>query len=290
MRDPVGVVPLREGRAKADEGTVAATEANVTLDELDSSTPESTEQWNRIARDSSIHTVILFALFTPPAGDVLKLAGTGTLIAYKDAHYILTASHVWHHVLKRADKLGITLRENDDHTCLLETRTIVASGPPMPAPWNEWGPDIIFLRIPAARVGEIKAFRVFYSLPPEEKSAFRGEHTAARLLVGTPEALGRYTQNHASVQMMHFWVAPPTCHARNGFDYLDVAARLPPPSDVESFGGISGGGLWQVKIYSDPATEKIDSEAILEGVAFWAQDVSVGSGVVRCHGSAFGLR
>jgi hypothetical protein len=217
-------------------------------------------------------------------GDVLKLAGTGTLIAYDGAYYILTAAHVWHNILKKADKLGITLRETYDHACLIETTTIVAFGPDIPSDWTEWGPDIVFLRIPAVRVGEIKAFRVFYSLPSERKSAFRGEHTEARLLLGTPEALGTYSQNHASVQMMSFWVAPPTCHARNGFDYLDVKARLPPPSNVESFGGVSGGGLWKVKVYGDPATGEIHSEAILDGVAFWEQDVKGGSGVVRCHG------
>src|SRR6202050_3878053 len=273
-------------RTRPWEITLAAApiEVDVTLDELDSPTPASTEQCNQIARDSSIHTVTLFALSASSSGDVLKLAGTGTLIAYKEANYILTASHVWRDVLEKADRLGITLREIYDHRCLMETETIVASGPAMPNAWNEWGPDIVFLRIPTVRVGEIKAFRAFHRLPSEEKSWPKGEHTEARLLVGVPEALGTYKQNHASVQMMHLWVAPPTHHARNGFDYLDVEARLPLPSKVESFGGMSGGGLWKVKIYSDPVTGKIDSEAILDGMAFWARDVKDGSGVVRCHG------
>jgi hypothetical protein len=260
------------------------TEENMTLDELDAKTPEATEQWNRIARDSWIYTVTLFALSTPPTGDVLTLAGTGTLIAYKDAHYILTAAHVWHNALKKADHVGITLRETYDHTCLMDPATIVASGPPVPSDWTEWGPDIVFLRIPAVRVGEIKVFRVFYSLASEEKSLFKGEHTEARLLLGTPEALGTYKKNHASVQMTPFWVAPPTCSMHNAFDYLDVNARLPPPSDVNSFGGVSGGGLWRVKVYSDPATGEIHSEAILNGVAFWAYEVKGGAGTVRCHG------
>ena len=256
----------------------------MTLDELDSSTPASTEQWNQIARDSSIHTVTLFALSASSSGDVLKLAGTGTLIAYKDANYILTAAHVWHDVLEKADRLGITLREVYDHKCLMETETIIASGPDRPNAWNEWGPDVVFLRIPTVRVGEIKAFRAFYRLPSEEKSVLKGEHTKSHLLVGTPEALGTYKQNHASVQTMHLWVTPPIRYARNGFDYLDVEARLPPPSKVESLGGMSGGGLWKVKIYSDPVTGNIVSEAALDGVAFWERDVKDGSGVVRCHG------
>jgi hypothetical protein len=263
---------------------VALMEVDVTLDELDESTPAATEQWNRIARATWMHTVSLFALSASPIGDVLTLAGTGTLIFYKDAHYILTAAHVWHKVLKGADKVGITLRETYDHTCLIERENIAVSELQKPSSWTEWGPDLIFLRIPDVRVGEIEAFRVFYSLGTQEKPVPGGEYTEARLLLGTPGALGIYRQNHASVQMTPFWVAPPVRHDHDGFDYLDVQARLPPPSTVDSFGGVSGGGLWRVKVYSDPATGQLDSIAILEGVAFYAFNVQGGAGTVRCHG------
>jgi len=256
----------------------------MTLDELDADTPESTAQWNRIARDNWMYTISLFALSASPMGDVLALAGTGTLIAYESGHYILTAAHVWHKVLKGADKVGITLRETYDHTCLLERQTIVVSGPPIRSSWTEWGPDLIFLRIPDVRVGEIEAFRVFYRLESKEKPVPGREYTEARLLLGTPGALGIYRQNHASVQMTPFWVTQPIRHDREEFDYLDVHARLPPPSTVESFGGVSGGGLWRVKVYSDPATGQLDSTAVLEGVAFYEFDVQRGTGTIRCHG------
>jgi hypothetical protein len=120
----------------------------LTLDELDAETPEATEQWNRIARDNWMYTVSLFALSASPKGDVLALAGTCTLIAYESGHYILTAAHVWRKVLKGADKVGITLREIHDHTCLFEREAIVVSGPATMSSWTEWGPDVIFLRIP----------------------------------------------------------------------------------------------------------------------------------------------
>ena len=262
----------------------ALMEGDVTLDELDANTPAATEQWNRIARDTWKYTVSLFALSASPIGDVLTLAGTGTLVFYEDAHYILTAAHVWHKVLKGADKVGITLRETYDHTCLIERENIIVSGLRRPSSWKEWGPDLIFLRIPDVRVGEIEAFRVFYRLGTQEKPVPGGEFTEARLLLGTPGALGTYRQNHASVQATPFWVAPPVRHDHDGFDYLDVQARLPPPSTVDSFGGVSGGGLWRVKVYSDPATGQLDSTAILEGVAFYAFDVQGGAGTVRCHG------
>ena len=258
----------------------------MTLDELDASTPEvATAEWNRIARDNWIYTVTLFALSHTPEGDLLSLAGTGTLVSYGDAHYILTAAHVWYEVLKKADKVGITLREVYDHTCLMETQTLVASGLPKPNDWTEWGPDLIFLRIPAIRVGEINAFRVFYNLSMQGTPVPGGECTEAHLLIGTPKALGTFDrQNHASVQVTPFWVSIPVTHKHDELDFLDIHARLPPPSTVDSFGGVSGGGLWKVRVYSDSATGKLESIATLEGVAFYAFDVQDGAGMVRCHG------
>jgi hypothetical protein len=55
-----------------------------------------------------------------PDGEVLTLAGTGTLVTDGKTHYNLTAAHVWHDVLKRTEKVGISLREDLDSQCLME--------------------------------------------------------------------------------------------------------------------------------------------------------------------------
>jgi hypothetical protein len=253
---------------------------------LDKANPAALEHWNQIARDTMMHTVALFAISSSASGDVLTLGGTGTLVTDGPAHYILTAAHVWHKALKRADKLGVTLRETLDHRCLIDVGKLVPLGPERPSSWNEWGPDIIFLRIPEARVGEIKAFRVFYGLHLVEQSTYKGEHTQTYLLAGTPHALGTFTQNHASVQIMGFWVGLPTLYEHGSWDYFEMKATIPPPSDAGSFGGVSGGGLWKVQIYGDPSSDAISSKAFLEGVAFYEFDVVEGSGTIRCHGPA----
>ena len=251
---------------------------------LEKANPAALEHWNQIARNTQMHTVALFAISGSPNGDVLTLAGTGTLVTDGTAHCILTAAHVWHKVLKPADKLGVTLRETLDHRCLIDVDKVVPLGPARPSSWNEWGPDIILLRIPEARVGEIKAFRVFYGLHSVEQFIYRAEHTQTYMLAGTPHALGTFTQNHASVEIMGFWVGLPFQYVHESWDYFDVKARIPPPSDAVSFGGVSGGGLWKVQIYGDPSSDAIASNAILEGVAFYEFDVVDGSGTIRCHG------
>jgi hypothetical protein len=231
-----------------------------------------------------MYTVALFALSASPQGDILTLAGTGTLVADGTAHYILTAAHVWHEVLKQADKLGISLRENVDHRCLMDIATIVPSGPAKAHSWNEWGPDLIFLRIPEVRVGEIEAFRVFYGLGTGKQVPLKGEHIQTYLLVGTPHVLGTFEQNHAGVHIMGFWVGLPTYHTHEGLDYFDARASFPPPSNAKSFGGVSGGGLWKVQIYGEASSDKIASRATLEGVAFYEVNVADGTGTIRCHG------
>jgi hypothetical protein len=83
---------------------------------------------------------------------------------------------------------------------------------------------------------------------------------------------------------MHFWVGMPTSREHGGNTFLDVKAKFPPPSSANTFGGVSGGGLWKIHIFSNPKNGEIDSVAILDGVAFYELDVQNGPGIVRCLG------
>jgi hypothetical protein len=116
----------------------------------------------RIVRNLESSTVALFGVFDSDGVDLLKLAGTGSLVVVGDSPGILTAAHVWEDVLKCAVRMGITLTDNINHKCLIGVQTIIptiirgsASG------WDECGPDLAFLHIPSEFVGGIKAFQVF---------------------------------------------------------------------------------------------------------------------------------
>src|ERR1019366_9764793 len=82
--------------------------------EVEATLRGSEELQFRIVRDLGSFTVSLFELSSSEDGDHLQLAGTGSLLTSGGSHYILTAAHVWHEVLKSADKIGITLEENID--------------------------------------------------------------------------------------------------------------------------------------------------------------------------------
>jgi hypothetical protein len=62
---------------------------------LDAKTPEAQVLWDALARGAQMYSTPLFAVSKTAQGDWLRLAGSGTLLARDDTHYILTAAHVW---------------------------------------------------------------------------------------------------------------------------------------------------------------------------------------------------
>lgn len=83
----------------------------------------SSELRQQIVRDIGSFTVALFALTKTEKGDHVKLAGTGTLVVHGGFHYILTAAHVWHEVLKHATRLGINLAEDIGHRFYIDVKS-----------------------------------------------------------------------------------------------------------------------------------------------------------------------
>jgi hypothetical protein len=237
-----------------------------------------------ILRSIGIFTVALFAISDSPAGERLDLCGTGTLVAIADSRYILTAAHVWERCLRRARQVGITLKEGVDHCFPIDTNALVPVGPPGPPVSDDWGPDSILLRMPVEYVGRIEVYRAFYNLERQRRIRdFQCVNT--RVLMGTPEALGDFTQKHADISINGFFVAPDApCYAHGEFDYVDLSVDLAAPGVPQDFGGVSGGGLWLVQVFESAQAGKLDWHVILEGLAFFQSDVVNGHRVIRCHG------
>jgi hypothetical protein len=59
---------------------------------------------------------------------------------------------------------GLTLKAEIDHKHAIARKEFAVSGLPKPAKWNEWGPDLILLRIPAESVGSIGAYKSFWNM------------------------------------------------------------------------------------------------------------------------------
>jgi hypothetical protein len=253
---------------------------------LRGTTTEPTEEWKAVIRNVSSSAVVIVAVSKSSSGTRLDQAGTGTLVVIEGVHYILTAAHVWDRVLQRADKIGITIRTGRElpNEFLMDVASIATSSLPRHRQWNEWGPDIILLRIPPFHVGTVQAFRSFYGLGTPRPTLPATSHLETWMLCGAPQVLGEFTETNAHLHARIFQVVEESSHNQNGFDYIDVLAHWPSSLVDPSFGGVSGGGLWRVLIFSEPSSGELDWVATLEGVAFYHLRTEGDHGVLRCHG------
>jgi hypothetical protein len=81
------------------------------------------------------------------------------------------------------------------------------------------------------------------------------------------------------------WATPDVCE-RGGFDYLDAAYdHTIRPTLPQSYGGISGSGLWRIPI-KRPTVGSISwsHTARLESVAFYQKATHEQQHIIRCHG------
>ena len=195
------------------------------MDDLDgiqaSLRAESSETRERLVREIGSFTVALLAVSGSGANEILRLAGTGTLVIVGGSHYILTAAHVWQEILWSARQIGITLKENEDHRFLMDANTIVPYGLQMAATWNEWGPDVILLLIPPGYLGSIYAHRVFYNLSIARETKLDLDHIETRVLMGTPKESGQFTETHADLQINGLFMEDSNLQTHEDLDYLD---------------------------------------------------------------------
>jgi hypothetical protein len=236
---------------------------------------------DRVVRNLGDFTVALLAVSESPK-QLLELAGTGTLLTSAGRHFILTARHVWDCKLKNADRVALTLKPGITHQFSIDRRDVVPFGPPAPPEWNEWGPDVVLLTIRPDCLGAILAHKAFLNAGSE--ISIKAGVLTLQVLMGTPLALGKVLDGHADLQITGmFRSGPETEHKRGEFDYHDFDIDLSFPGP-RAFGGVSGGGLWQVYLYWSPSTGEIDWKIKLHGVAFYELPIVDEHRIIRCHG------
>jgi hypothetical protein len=229
-------------------------------------------------------TVALLGVFGSRESASLRLGGTGTLVTVGNSSYILTAAHVWEWFVQTGAKgIGLTLKENQEHEFLLNIETIVASGPEHVGDWNEWGPDLTFLRLPPELVGQVGAYKSFRNLTQNKSDPTHIGSLEMWVLMGAPAVQGVFTRAHADLVINGFFSRVGNRETRGEFDYIDLEMDVSFPGVPGTFGGVSGGGLWKV-IAFELSGGIIEWQWNLAGVAFYQLDLDNSSRVVRCHG------
>lgn len=220
--------------------------------------------------------------------------GSGTLATVNGLPCILTADHVLAK-LRPEDKIGLfsdfdggLRRHAFDQQHAQAVR--LASGSV-----DADGPDLGVIILPDAGIGMLRA----------EKSFFNVDSRIARFSSNYPEikngmwfnfgVLGEGAADLGSQgafeQVTGHWgmcgvSANPNVSHRAGFEYLD--SRVPydgMAKDIPStFGGMSGGGFWQVLLKRDTSGKIIPVEYILSGITFYESDIENGQRLLRSHG------
>ena len=157
----------------------------------------------------------------------------------------------------------------------------------------EWGPDLALLELPGPFVARIAAHKSFLNLA-QQRATLAAHPPALGRCWAVTGMVGQFSdvQTHqavriveANIQARAFFSLIQETHRRDGYDYFDAGAKVELPGAPSTFGGVSGGGLWEVGLsMTKSGTISWDGKRHFRGVAFWQSPVSDGRRVIRCHG------
>lgn len=222
----------------------------------------------------------------------LRLVGSGTLVDIDGRGFILTAGHVWNAV-NTADTLHISLVGRQVRL-KISVRDIVAKMIWKPSGPEEWGPDLALLEIPAENVGHFRAYKTFLNFEKQRSEYLRTPprfETSLWAVYGAVEQFSNVSVDperrslDAELVARAFIGGIVDRHSIDGYDYCDAGVETSLPGVPTSFGGVSGGGLWEVSLsVSGSGKWSWDGKRRLRGVAFWQSPIESHKRVVRCHG------
>jgi hypothetical protein len=237
-----------------------------------------------------------------------ELAGSGTFIKWGSTYGILTAHHVIHNPhdrLRRFDfstgssqELGLVVMDKRNHsfTIPMPLLSYVDIGIPQD---EESGPDLSVVVLPEVRAHDIAVRKSFtdISVKRAERIQQCESPVGGWCGVGFPQCYTRPHESSTNTTKVTF-IPSLTLYSQivrnfttDGFDYVhfnvlspQMSENIEPPS---SFAGMSGGGIWNVRVTRDPKTSRLflDVEGtILAGVMFYQTFSENKPKELRCHG------
>lgn len=237
------------------------------------------------------YLVPLYVLGWQNAEPQLRFIGSGTLVEIQGTYHILTAAHVWHEA-RNAEQIGMVLTAYPSR--FLVPRAAISAKQLWKRPLYEWGPDLALLELARPFVSTIAAYKSFLNLvlhramfashpPATEKGLW-----AVTGLVGQFSEVQRLPDTKiidATAQARAFFSLVQQTHWREGHEYVDLGVKVELSGVPSSFGGVSGGGLWEVGLsMAKSGALSWDGRRYLRGVAFWQLERADGRCIIRCHG------
>ena len=224
----------------------------------------------------------------------VELIGTGTLVIAQGLHCILTAQHVLVE-LRDNYSLGLLTSFTGGLRRHVLDRTHIKVHHIARGTDDSVGPDIGLIVLPSNNIGNLLAEKVFYNLDKRHErfaDAFLEKDQGFWFtcgIIGESKTTLPPQRNFARVigyQGLCGRSTAPREYEVLDFDYLEVRVEYAPqnPDLPWSFGGCSGGGIWQVPMLKTDAAVIKPQEFVLSGVVFYQTAVENGVRLLRCHG------
>ena len=240
----------------------------------------------------SYSTGLIKITFRPGAGEAAGLIGSGTFVSCNGCFGVLTVHHV-SSLINEPCEIGFTLVEGA-HRVSVDRQLVQVLDIARPRVLG-YGPDLSFIRIPTATASSISHYKHFYSLDcdrDEMLSTPPPPDSCVWFVCGVPDELTREDQPQAGfLQVTSFHGlcgagGADRFYEEGAFDYIDSIVEYTVDTDLPStFGGISGGGLWQVTYQGNPTIGMTPRRYLLAGIPFAQSPLEDHRRSITCHGT-----
>jgi len=224
------------------------------------------------------------------------LKGSATLVSVGDVHGLLTADHVWRHVVEGAgDDFCMTLANAPQRfNYPFEGCTPITVGK-YSSSHAEDGPDLAFIRLDnPEKLHRIKSLKSFYPLDPGRDQFNDIPYDQTRWVVCGAPAEKSFESDPAKgkrilkVGQFAGFATFKEKSVRGEFDYVKIKISSGSNGFPNHYHGVSGGGAWIPFRYCEDPEGKIESPTLrvfLAGVAYYqvpAEDTRPKT--LICHG------
>jgi len=227
----------------------------------------------------------------PRSSQDLRLLGSGTLVSVGSTYAILTADHVLS-VLPRSGRLGLILSPTVQQYAV-DVQGIayvqIARGKR-----EEDGPDLGAVVLSPSIATAIGAKKVFYNLDAHRDKALlsppriRDGFWSVNGFVDEKTIEERDKDGYALVKGFYNLSGaggPDKVTVVGDYDYFDFPVSYGGRSVApKSFGGMSGGGLWQVLLKRGAKGEIEHETPFFSGIVFYQEPTTETHCGVKCHG------
>jgi hypothetical protein len=217
--------------------------------------------------------------------------GSGTFVSVEGRYGILTAHHVAAQLLGHCS-LGLILMQ-EVHRFAIEENHFVIWELAVPSPPST-EPDLAFIEVFGPDIGSIKARKQFWPLSTVRQKMLDNApalNSGVWFVWGVPAedtTSEPAEKGYSQIRGLHSQCS--ATHASREdqageHDYIEIEVEYGKEFHVpQSFGGYSGGGIWQVFLKTSETGRFLPAEFILSGVAFYQTEISDQKRYLRCHG------